>query len=202
MPEIFDNINYLISRYLHIVCTTILVGGTLFYEMVVPVAIDDLKHVQQLSVFARARWMFRSLVWLSAAILIITGVTTTMKHWSAYTQESQVRVQTSESQPRAEPIPVVQRSGWWWAAHASTGGIAVLIALFLTYGPRPPERPVLWMRMNLIILLVVIFLASATRHVRLLLEEREEAANSLPYYRPPFLPPQNPTIMPNPEAAK
>ena len=31
----------LISRYLHIACTTVLVGGTLFYEMVVPAAIDE-----------------------------------------------------------------------------------------------------------------------------------------------------------------
>ena len=35
MAEVFVHVLDLLSRYLHIACTTILVGGTLFYEMVV-----------------------------------------------------------------------------------------------------------------------------------------------------------------------
>ncbi len=50
---------FLISRYLHIVCATILVGGTLFYEMIVPAAIDELRPEQQLLIFARAQVVFQ-----------------------------------------------------------------------------------------------------------------------------------------------
>jgi len=77
VDDLWTNIILLLSRYLHIVCVTLLVGGTLFYEMVVPVAIGDLKTEQQLSVFARARWVFRWIVWLSAGILLISGTVTT-----------------------------------------------------------------------------------------------------------------------------
>ena len=67
------NMLYLIGRYLHVVATAVLVGGTLFYEMVVPGAIDELRDVQRLSVFARARWMFKGIVWASAMVLLVTG---------------------------------------------------------------------------------------------------------------------------------
>ena len=53
MDSIALNLLFLLSRYLHIVATTILVGGVLFHELIVPVAIADLKEEQKLAVFAR-----------------------------------------------------------------------------------------------------------------------------------------------------
>src|ERR1700761_2694771 len=70
----FTNLFALMARYLHIVCATLLVGGTLFYEMVVPVAIADLRPEMQLAIFGRARWVFRQIVWWSAALIIISGI--------------------------------------------------------------------------------------------------------------------------------
>src|SRR3954452_14676123 len=117
----------LISRYLHIACTTVLVGGTLFYEMVVPLAIDELKTEQQLDVFGRARWVFRRLVWTSAVLLVLSGVVSTRKHWSTYKDEALLPPGTSAD---VDATPgVLRRPGWWWAAHASTGTLAVLIAV-------------------------------------------------------------------------
>lgn len=173
MSHFWSNLFFLLSRYLHIVCTTLLVGGTLFYEMVVPIAIDDLKTPQQLSVFGRARWVFRWIVWLSAGVLVFSGVVSIYRHISIYDTDgaaivSQVSGQTEPPSARAR---LAMRSGWWMAAHAGAGLIAVIVALFLTLGRRPPQHPVRWMRMNLVILLVVIFLGSATRHVRLLVTE-------------------------------
>ena len=156
----------LISRYLHIACTTVLVGGTLFYEMVVPAAIDELKTEQQLDVFGRARWFFRRLVWVSAALLLISGAVSTRKHWASY-QTEPLAGHSVHASPPGGPPSVFRRPGWWWAAHVSTGTLAVLIAVYLTTVPRPPDHPIGWMRLNLVILLVVIFLASATRHARL-----------------------------------
>jgi len=173
MSYFWSNLFFLLSRYLHIVCTTLLVGGTLFYEMVVPIAIDDLKAPQQLSVFGRARWVFRWIVWLSAGLLVFSGIVSAYRHASIYDTDGAAVV----SQANGQPIPtsartrLAMRSGWWMAAHAGAGLIAVIVALFLTLGRRPPQNPVRWMRMNLIILLVVIFLGSATRHVRLLITE-------------------------------
>ena len=52
--------------------------------------------------------------------------------------------------------------------------LSIVIALFLTISNKPPAHPIPWMRLNLVILLIVIFLASATRHVRRLNEQAAE----------------------------
>ena len=168
------NILILINRYLHICCTTLLVGGTLFYEMVVPVAIDELKPEQQLSVFARARWLFRWIVWGSAIVLLITGGISSYRNMGYYLQGEELVPRVPFAPPPADhelPHSAWLKAGWWWAAHASTGILTVLIALYLTISRRPPVHPIGWMRINLVILLIVIFLGSATRHVRRLNEQ-------------------------------
>ncbi len=163
MPDYLNHVIDLISRYLHIACTTVLVGGTLFYEMVVPAAIDELKTEQQLDVFGRARLVFRRLVWTSAAVLALSGVVSTRTHWPDYKAEPAV---VRGASPDVQDASVFRRPGWWWAAHVSSGGLAVLIAVYLTTVTRPPDHPIGWMRLNLVILLIVIFLASAARQVR------------------------------------
>ena len=55
IEELISAVGFLITRYLHIVCTAFLVGGTLFYEMVVPVAVGDMTEGQQLAVMGRSR---------------------------------------------------------------------------------------------------------------------------------------------------
>lgn len=146
---------YLVARYIHIVCATVLVGGTLFYEMVVPPAIDELKPEQQLFVFARARWFFKWLVWVSCVLLLASGVISSYAHWGDYNRMEDMAASS------------IARPGWWWAAHASCGTLAILIAISLTIGKAPPRQPIRWMRLNLIILLLVMFLATVTRQTRL-----------------------------------
>lgn len=226
--NILDNTLLLISQYVHLLATTLLVGGTLFYEMVVPIAIADLKSEQQLAIFARARWVFRRIVWVNVVLLVVTGVYSTRAHWKDYTDlervptylpadgkasgnwndeddqpdaagavahaveapagsatqaTSQPAMQNPSGADDAEDVgsrqstfngrrlngveaSMAMRSGWWWAAHASCGSLALLIAVFLNTGPTPPDHPVQWMRLNLVILMIVIFLAAATNHVR------------------------------------
>src|SRR3954454_18590923 len=73
MNETIVNLFFLFSRYVHIVATTIIVGGTLFFEMVVPLAIGELKNEVQLALFGRMRWIFRWVVYTSAIALVLTG---------------------------------------------------------------------------------------------------------------------------------
>src|SRR5580658_1829555 len=98
---------HFLARYLHIVCVTALVGGTLFYEMVVPVAIDDLRPEAQLLVFARARWVFKWIVWLSAAIIIVTGIVSTWSHWSQYSNEQLYALRIPPRVVRPPGMPAV-----------------------------------------------------------------------------------------------
>ena len=54
--------------------------------------------------------------------------------------------------------------------------IALCIAVSLMTVRRPPAFPLLWMRLSLIILLLVIFLATTARHMRLSSYEAEHEA--------------------------
>jgi uncharacterized membrane protein len=155
-PWLFDII-YPLSRWIHIVSMTLIVGGTLFFELVLPLSIDDLKREQQLFVFARARLVFRWVVWIGAAGLLLSGALSLYRMRLLYSSD--------------EFVIVVR----WTIAHIALGMIGLVIALLLTIGRRPPEDPVRWMRLNLVILLVTIFLGSATRHFQLALNERQEA---------------------------
>src|SRR4051812_1765626 len=153
MPYWILDILYPLSRWLHIVCTTLIVGGTLFFELVLPIAIEDLKREQQLYVFARARLVFRWVVWIGVVGLLISGGVSLYRMWKPY---------------QLEEFGYVSR---WAVAHLGLGLLGMVLGLLLTIGRAPPENPVKWMRFNLVILLVAIFLGSATRHFELRLNE-------------------------------
>ncbi len=154
MPDWLLHILYPITGWLHIVCTTLIVGGTLFYELVVPIACEELRPEQQLYVFARARWVFRWVVWVSAALLVGSGLVMLWRMWPVYHDK------------------ILGASFRWGLMHMGLGAMGLVIALLLTIGRSPPAHPIRWMRINLVILLVVIFVASVTRHVRLTLSEK------------------------------
>jgi hypothetical protein len=138
---------------------------------VVPVAIDELRDGQRLSVFARARWMFRSVVWISALLLLVTGGVSVHRNTYAYFGD-EVKLIRGEATTAASEAAIrrvrLSHPGWWAAAHSAAGLVSIFIALMLVSGPKPPvsSRAILWMRLNLLILLVVIFLASTTHFVR------------------------------------
>jgi hypothetical protein len=157
------NVLYLLCRYAHLVGAMLLVGGFLFYEMVVPQAIAELTEPSQLAVFARARWVFRWVTWGSIVVIILTGAYLTVYRMQTYI-ESEFIPNPSDYMHR-EAIPWALRTGWWWAAHVLSAGFAILVALHLVSGDRPISHPVSWLRFDLMLLLVVVFFATVTRQV-------------------------------------
>lgn len=151
IPEWLFNIIFPVERWLHIIASTFLIGGTLFYEFVMPIALEDLKDEHQLAVFARVRWAFARVVWFSVIVLIVTGVLSSLRHQHGYEVE-------------------FPQSGPWWIGHVALGLFSLAAALRLTLSRRMP--PMSWMRMNLVFLLVVVFLATTSRHVRMTLREK------------------------------
>jgi uncharacterized membrane protein len=152
--NLFYNIVYPLSRWLHMVGMTLIVGGTLFFELVLPIAIEDLKREQQLYVFARARLVFRWVVWIGVAGLLISGLVSLQRMWKPY------------------QLGEFRDVSIWVFAHVGLGAIGMIVGLLLTIGRAPPENPVRWMKLNLMVLLVAIFLGSAMRHVQLSLAEQ------------------------------
>ncbi|WP_428940028.1 hypothetical protein [Fontivita pretiosa] len=185
MDEILINFAFLLSRYLHVVATALLVGGMLFYELIVPVAIDEMKDEQKLWIFARARWAFRGLVWFCAAVIILTGAATTYRNWAAYKNMAE--------------------AGPWWMAHAILGVLGIGIALGLVAGPRPPRYPLAWMRVTLMILMVAIFLGTTAEYVRrrpLSVEPQVIALPPIPYTDEPDSEPGNTQTAPSTSPAQ
>ncbi len=146
---------YIAMRWLHIVCTTLVVGGTLFFEFVVPIAVEDLKTEQQLTVTGKARWVFRRVIWPCAFLLLVSGAVSVMRLW--------------------EPPAQHQNVFWSGVAHVVLGVAAVGIALMLTVPRSPPDRSVGWMRINLGVLLFCILAATIARHTRMEVTDREAA---------------------------
>ncbi len=166
----------ILNRYVHIICTTVIVGGTLFFELIVPVATGELKHEQQMLVFGRARWSFRTLVWGCAILLVITGIVSSVRRWNDYAVDDRPAAQTADRGGEVRNFASdLRRPGWWWAAHASAGMVALIVAASLMTVRRPPDYPLYWMRLSLMILLVVIFFATTSRHLRLSAYEAEQA---------------------------
>src|SRR4051794_22406827 len=101
-------------RWLHVVCTTLVVGGTLFFEFVVPLAVEDLKTEQQLTVFGKARWVFKRVIWPCALLLLVSGATSILRLWEPYA-----------ANPHHEVL-------WTGAVHVALGILGLGIALMLT----------------------------------------------------------------------
>lgn len=170
--NVWMNVLYLLSRYIHVVAAMLLVGGILFYEMVVPIAISDLREESQVAVFARARWVFRWVIWIAAAMLIITGIHLTIRRLHVYIESEFLPSPAGIRDPYFSQFAWPLQTGWWWAAHVMSAVIAILIALYLVAGNRPPIHPLGWLRMDLMILLVVVFFAVVTRQVDQIHQER------------------------------
>jgi hypothetical protein len=146
------------------VATATLVGGTLFYEFVIPKAVEDLKEEIQLSILGRVRWVFRRIVLLSATFLIITGIISTWRNWPTYTG----------SYGPVHP---------WWLLHTILGSLAIVIAVLLTIGDRVPRHPIAWLRVNFVILLVALFTADIAVYIRQ--SVREQLPPPIPGYQSP-----------------
>jgi phosphoglycerol transferase MdoB-like AlkP superfamily enzyme len=163
------NLFFLISRYVHIVATTIIVGGTLFFEMVVPLAIGDLKNEVQLALFGRMRWLFRWVVYTCAVALIITGAVSIYRNYSVLDGSFVSLLNQGVGSQRIQAMQdesVLNRPKPWFIAHIAAGVASIAIALMLVVGGRPPEKPLRTMRLNLLVLMIAIFLASASRGAR------------------------------------
>jgi hypothetical protein len=158
VPDWVQTIIFPLNRWLHIVATATLVGGALFYEFVIPKAIEELKDETQLSVLGRVRWIFRRLVIFSTIVLMLSGTLESWQVWPSYHRFT-------------APRP-------WWATHVIFGVIAMAIAIRITLGDRVPRHPIAWLRVSFVVMLSAIFVAALTRHIRLSLQEDAEAYNN------------------------
>jgi hypothetical protein len=188
MQENLLSLFYLLSRYVHIVAACVVVGGTLFYELVVPIAIGELKNETQLALIGRMRWVFRWVVYTAAAALILTGIISAHRNWYVFSGDYVQFLSRMSGGTRTvedlEQVSVLNRPMWLFAAHLIAGVLSLVIAVALVSGGRPPNRPIQWMKLNVLLLLLAIFFASASRNARQRLFEAVRTGESPPASAP------------------
>jgi hypothetical protein len=151
------------NRWLHLVATTSLVGGVLFFMFVVPIATSDLKVEHQLAVFGKARWIFRKIVVWSVLALVVTGGFSIWRMWPIYSfDESDVH------------------SAWaspnhWAIAHVIFAILGAAILIRVTATRRILGHPVGWLRVVLGLLLVAMLVASIARQLSLNVDDERIA---------------------------
>jgi uncharacterized membrane protein len=154
-PAWLFNTIFPLNRWLHLVASTLIVGGVLFFEFVVPLATADLKEEQQLAVFGRARWVFRRVVWISLLFLLITGAFSLWRMWSFYkADEKLVGSFWLASRP-------------WVYLHVLLGLIGFALVLRVTNTRRLHGHPIGWLRAALVFMLACMFAVSIARQVRM-----------------------------------
>src|SRR5208282_917943 len=161
---------FVLNRWFHIVGMTLLVGGILFFEFVVPLATEDLQDDQRLAVFGRARWVFRKIIWVSLLCIFFSGLFALWRLWPLYGQLEHGDKGISSLWVGPKP---------WSIAHSVLGLLGMLMALRLVTGRSPMERPVRWMRMTLIILIIAIFLGAVTRYVHVYLHQVDQSQHDI-----------------------
>jgi hypothetical protein len=110
----------------------------------------------QLRIVAYLRWVFRRIVWACVIVLPISGVFSLYQQWPAYVS----------SDGRWSPaFP-------WTIAHMVLGLLSLALAAALVVGRSVPLKARQWLRVNFVILMAVMFIASASRHVRLYTREK------------------------------
>jgi hypothetical protein len=174
MVDTLTSLVYVASQYVHLVAMALLVGGTVFYLWVVPFAIGELKEESQQIVFARARLVFRRVVFVAALFLLLSGAFMIARSMWTYTgqQAALFRDIAHLSNPTA-PLPrvlehpsIFEKPALWFALHVILAVICLLIAISLVRGGKPPHSPISWMRLNFFLLMLAILVAIMTRNAR------------------------------------
>ena len=173
LPPWLVNTLFPVNRWVHLVASSLMVGGLLFFELVVPLATADLKEEQQMGVFGRARWVFRKVVWASFAALVVSGAFTTWRMWWIYRLDE----------------GLVGNHFWlgsrpWVYVHVALGVLGLAMALRVTSTRRIHSHPVGWMRVILVMLLACVFTVSIARQVRLRIREWQEMQHLPPEAQP------------------
>jgi uncharacterized membrane protein len=142
----FDSmiLTVILSRWIHVICACLIIGGVFFIRFLVPRGLSPLHDSVRWEILLRLRKYFKRVVHIAIALLIITGIYNTWLSWDKYQLDSAVLHSL-------------------WGTHILLAALAFSIALYVLAGPQPPRSHRKLMALNFAILLLAVAAASSLK---------------------------------------
>ena len=146
----------ILMRYLHVVAACLAVGGAFFIRFLLPVGTRDLDAEKREYVLLRSRRAFKMLVHPSILAFLVSGTYNAIRLFPQY----------RANRPLLHGL---------WGTHLLLGLAIFTISILLLRGVEPPRNHRRWMKINIVLMLLTILVASTLKWAR----ERENGLRPL-----------------------
>ncbi len=137
----------ILMRYLHVVAACLAVGGAFFIRFLLPVGTRDLDAENKDFVLLRSRRAFKMVVHPAMLAFIVSGVYNSIRLFPQY---------------KANP-PMLHSL---WGTHILIALVIFAVSIVLLKGVEPPRNHRTWMKVNVVLMLVAILVASSLKWAR------------------------------------
>jgi uncharacterized membrane protein len=135
-----------LSRWVHIISAVLVIGGTFFIRVILPLGLAQADAASREAVFLRCRRVFKMLVHTCILFLLLSGAFNAWRAWGDYGLNR----------------PVMHGL---WGSHVFLGVTAMVIALLMLAPKQPPKWHKTGAAINLLILFLAVAVASTLKFV-------------------------------------
>jgi uncharacterized membrane protein len=135
-----------LSRWFHIMSAVLVIGGTFFMRVILPLGLAQADPASREAVFLRCRRVFKMLVHTCILFLLLSGAFNTWRACDDY----------KLNRPLMPGL---------WGTHFFLGLTAMVIALILLAPKQPPKWHKTGAAINLVILFLAVAIASTLKYV-------------------------------------
>jgi uncharacterized membrane protein len=136
-----------VSRWLHVICAIVAVGGAVFMRVVVPAGLAEADAASRDSVLRSMRRKFKVIVHAAVTLLILTGIFNSVRNFEDYNLKRGLMHAL-------------------WGMHMLVGVIVIGMSIYLLAKPEPPRNHRALLTVNVVLMLLLVGLASTLKVVR------------------------------------
>src|SRR5690349_9563054 len=137
----------ILFRYLHVVTACLAVGGAFFIRFLLPIGTRDLDAENKDFVLLRSRRAFKMVIHPAMLTFIVSGI---YNSWRLF--------------PQYKANPPMLHS--LWGTHILIALIIFGISIYLLKGVEPPRKHRGWMKVNFVLMLLAVLVASSLKWAR------------------------------------
>jgi uncharacterized membrane protein len=137
----------ILSRWIHVICACLALGGTVFIRLILPTGLKLLEEDSRQMVFLAVRRTFKIVIHAAITFFLITGVINTIFAWDKY---------------QLDP-PLLQSL---WGFHILGALVVFTLSLYMLAGAKPPQSHRKLAVINVVMLLLTILAASSLKWAR------------------------------------